>query len=77
MQDNASLVGGKRTHGQMKKQKSDDEQSDDEFLHKLEEQAKGREQQIDIEKMTRRQRMAYFEKQGESTGGQVQSITGQ
>ena len=37
MQDNTSLVGSKRTAADRKKQKSDDEQSDDSFIDKLEE----------------------------------------
>ena len=71
------MAGSKRTAADRKKQKSDDEQSDDSFIDKLEEQAKGvrKEEPVDIEKMTRRQRMAHFEKTGEG-GGQVQSITG-
>ena len=60
----------------MKNQRSDDEQSDDEFLNKLEEQAKGKvDNQIDVDKMTRRQRMAYLANQGE-TGGHVQAVSG-
>ena len=45
--------------------KSDDEQSDDEFLNKLEQQCKTKQQEIDLDKMTRRQRMAYLAAQNE------------
>ena len=69
LQDNANQVGGKRTHAQMTNARSDDELSDDEILNKIEEEAKGKgDNQIDVDKMTKRQRMAYYANQGE-TGG--------
>ena len=40
------------------KHKSDDEQSDDEFLENLEKEQK---EKVDVSKMTRRQRMTYFQ----------------
>ena len=58
--------------------KSDDECDDDELIDKLEAQNKARkEQPVDLDKMTRRQRMAYEAAQNSSglPAGQQVSIT--
>jgi len=53
--------------------KDDDDISDDEFLSALEKQSDKKKAEVDLDKMTRRQRMAYLEKQG---GGQSSSNVG-
>ena len=71
--NNVSLAGKKRARGSnnsgvprmtdnatSKYNKSDDECDDDELIDKLEEQSKRKKETVDLDKMTRRQRMAYL-----------------
>lgn len=59
----AQLAGRKRTRDKTV-QKSDDECDDDELIDKLEAQNKRRkEKPVDLDKMTRRQKMAYLAQQ--------------
>jgi len=58
--NNSGIIPKMADNANSKLNKSDDECDDDELIDKLEEQSKRKKETVDLDKMTRRQRMAYL-----------------